>query len=78
MDQDNSAMIDITTGPDLQHWTTAGQDDVEHPLATAAAVNELLARLEVSEIPSTMVPHLAAGRRRVGAPGRDRMALQLR
>ena len=53
-------MTATATEPILQHWTTDGLDVAGDPPSTAAEVNERLARLDVAEIPATLVPYLAA------------------
>ena len=53
-------MTDTATEPIPQHWTTEGLDAIGDPPATASEANECLAHRDVAEIPSTLVPYLAA------------------
>lgn len=53
-------MITTTTEPISEHWTTDGRNPTGDSQATAAAVNERLARIEVADIGAQLVPYLAA------------------
>ncbi len=53
-------MIDTATEPIGQHWTPEGLEAAVSPPSTAAQANERLARIEVSEVSTRLVPYLAA------------------